>query len=241
MNPNDKHRVSLPGLNCGSCGFRTCSELQEQLEAHPEFWKRCIHVSGMSLLGDEGVSTNSLDESETAVGPKKQPAKKILLNIAKETKPFVDSLGRPFDFYLEHFPEDPGPREIIVPRNSLLTRELEIVPGDYLIGRPLGVSCGCPITHCGIVLGVEPRTGVITWCITGPLQQRERGGKDLGYYSAEAYEGIVRESNVEIRIGERYFFQPRRCMLQWRHSGLVNYLNRRSEGAQIRVEGLWIG
>ena len=24
----------------------------------------------------------------------------------------------------------------------------------------------------------------------------------------------------------RYYFQPRMCMLQWRHSGLVNYLNR---------------
>jgi hypothetical protein len=30
-------------------------------------------------------------------------------------------------------------------------------------------------------------------------------------------------------------------MLQWRHSGLVNYLNRSKDGLQIRVEGLWIG
>jgi hypothetical protein len=30
-------------------------------------------------------------------------------------------------------------------------------------------------------------------------------------------------------------------MLQWRHSGLVNYLNRTSTGLQVRLEGLWIG
>jgi hypothetical protein len=30
-------------------------------------------------------------------------------------------------------------------------------------------------------------------------------------------------------------------MLQWRHSGLINYLNRTPQGMQIRIEGLWIG
>jgi hypothetical protein len=30
-------------------------------------------------------------------------------------------------------------------------------------------------------------------------------------------------------------------MLQWRHSGLVNYLNRAGDGLQVRLEGLWIG
>jgi len=31
------------------------------------------------------------------------------------------------------------------------------------------------------------------------------------------------------------------CMLQWRHSGLVNYLSRNGKTYQVRVEGLWIG
>jgi hypothetical protein len=39
----------------------------------------------------------------------------------------------------------------------------------------------------------------------------------------------------------RYYFQLRMCMLQWRHSGLVNYLNRTLHGIQVRLEGLWIG
>lgn len=30
-------------------------------------------------------------------------------------------------------------------------------------------------------------------------------------------------------------------MLQWRHSGLVNYINRGSDGTQIRLTGLRIG
>ena len=152
-----------------------------------------------------------------------------------------DTLGREFDFYLEHFPEDPGPREVILPHNPLLTREMEIRRGDTLIGRPLGMSCGCPITHCGIVTDVDPRTGVIVWCVTGPLGPRANGFKDIGYYIAEAYEGLISDARLEIRIGARYFFQPRMCMLQWRHSGLVNYMNRTPGGLQVRVEGLWIG
>jgi uncharacterized Fe-S cluster-containing protein len=152
-----------------------------------------------------------------------------------------DTLGRDFDFYLEHFPEDPGPREIILPHNPLLTREMDIRRGETLIGRPLGMSCGCPITHCGVVMDVDPRTGVIVWCVTGPLNPRQKGFKDLGYYIAEGYEGLITQARTDIRIGMRYFFQPRMCMLQWRHSGLVNYMNRTPTGLQVRVEGLWIG
>jgi uncharacterized Fe-S cluster-containing protein len=103
------------------------------------------------------------------------------------------------------------------------------------------MSCGCPITHCGVVTEVDHRTGVITWCVTGPLRPREEGFKDIGYYSAEAYEGLILESRCEIRIGARYFFQPEMCMLQWRHSGLVNFVNRTGDKLQVRVEGLWIG
>jgi hypothetical protein len=88
---------------------------------------------------------------------------------------------------------------------------------------------------------VDRRTGVIVWCVTGPLAAREGNVKDLGYYSAQAYEGLVVDTRVELRIGMRYFFKPRMCMLQWRHSGLVNYMNRTPEGLRVRLEGLWIG
>lgn len=103
------------------------------------------------------------------------------------------------------------------------------------------MSCGCPVTHCGVLTSVEMRTGVITWCITGPLDPRRKGFKDIGYYIAEVYEGLVRQTARDLRIGMRYYFQPRMCMLQWRHSGLLNYLNRLEDGYQVRLEGLFIG
>jgi len=49
------------------------------------------------------------------------------------------------------------------------------------------------------------------------------------------------KKRCDLKIGMRYFFQPTMCMLQWRHSGLINYLNRTKDALQIRIEGLWIG
>jgi uncharacterized Fe-S cluster-containing protein len=219
--------VELPGLDCGSCGYRTCSDLAEQLAAAPDLLKRCIHPEG-DVARSSVASTCSVCSNSDRL-------------FQHGTAAYRDSLDREFDFYLEHFPEDPGPREIILPHNPIITRELEIQRGDVLIGRPLGMSCGCPITHCGIVREVDHRTGVLTWCVTGPLQPRQSGYKDLGYYIAEGYEGLIKDTRSEIKIGARYFFQPRLCMLQWRHSGLVNYINRTAVGMLVRLVGLWFG
>ena len=242
--------VKLPGLDCGLCGYRKCGELQEKLATSPQLIKRCIH------LADESMAPQSTANSAAIAVPKRdlggQPADCARCGVAgpaacrpalpQPADAWRDSLGREFDFYLEHFPEDPGPREIIIPHNPMLTREMEIRRGEILIGRPLGMSCGCPITHCGVVAEVDRRTGVIVWCVTGPLGPRQQGYKDLGYYIAEGYEGIITETRCELRIGMRYYFQPRMCMLQWRHSGLVNFLNRLGTDAwQVRLEGLWIG
>ena len=230
--------AELPGLDCGLCGYRTCAELAEALPRQPRLIERCIHLSG-DRFKDPARSEAQPAAAQGCAGC--ATAATCAPQAKRTAAKFEDSLGRPFDFYLEHFPEDPGPREIIIPHNPMITREMEIKVGDTLIGRPLGMSCGCPITHCGVATNVDPRTGVIVWCVTGPLGPRQQGFKDLGYYIAEGYEGLIRESQAEIRIGARYFFQPRMCMLQWRHSGLVNYLNRAATGLQVRLEGLWIG
>lgn len=233
------NNLNLPGLDCGVCGFRTCEELASRIGDQPELLKRCIHLS------KERVRPETLAQAHDAHGCVGRNTQCISCDMNTENRvdqdPWIDSLGRDFDFFLEHFPEDPGPREIIIPHNPMITRELEVRVGDILIGRPLGMSCGCPITHCGFATGVDSRTGVITWCVTGPLGPRAQGYKDLGYYIAEAYEGIVTDSRCELQVGARYYFQPRMCMLQWRHSGLVNYLNRISGGWQVRLEGLFIG
>ena len=219
---------AMPSLDCGLCGLRTCHDFAVRIEAEPAFRIRCPHLDAAPVAAPRParrlpVLDGRMSDSNSAATP------------------WLDTLGREFDFFLEHFPEDPGPREVILPHNPLLVRELEIEVGDTLIGRPLGLSCGCPVTHCGVATHVDRRTGVMSWCVTGPLGPRGRPFKDIGYYSAQAYEGMIRDSRCELRIGERHFFQPRMCMLQWRHSGLVNYLNRTPDGLQVRLEGLWIG
>ncbi len=237
MSPATK--IELPGLNCGLCGYRKCDELAEHMKENPELARRCIHLSGETMGRSSAETAQSCsapprDSVRCSACASGHPAPVV-------SAPWTDSLGREFDFYLEHFPEEPGPREIILPHNPMVTRELDVQVGDTLIGRPLGMSCGCPITHCGVVVAVDQRTGVMSWCVTGPLGPRQHGYKDLGYYIAEGYEGMVYESRAELRIGMRHYFQPRMCMLQWRHSGLINYLNRLENGWQIRLEGLFIG
>jgi len=246
--------IDLPGLNCGICGYRTCEELASRIKNDPQLIKRCIYLSNNNISNqDKQPAQESVvvthenplppERYQSAIPHMVTSACHACLNPALNSMsiPWQDSLGREFDFYLEHFPEEPGPREIILPHNPMITRELDIQVGDILIGRPLGMSCGCPITHCGIAMDVDKRTGVIVWCVTGPLNPRQKGYKDLGYYIAEGYEGLINETRCEIKIGARYFFQPRMCMLQWRHSGLVNFLNRTSTAYQVRLEGLWIG
>jgi uncharacterized Fe-S cluster-containing protein len=222
----------LPGLDCGACGSRTCKEFAQVLLEAPDEAKRCIHLSGKTT---SGCTTNRTAAACPASCASCGDTDEV---VAPDWK---DSLGREYDFILDTFPNEPGPRETMLPHNPQLTKEMGITRGDILIGRPLGMSCGCPITHCGVVMNVDTRTGVIVWCVTGPLGPRAGAHKDIGYYSAEAYEGLVKDTQKELKIGMRYWFLPRRCMLQWRHSGLINFINRTKSGCQVRIEGLLIG
>jgi len=207
----------LPGLDCGICGSKSCERFAQVVVGSPQEINKCVHLtqdkSGSLALGE----------------------------IKNEEVSWKDSLGREYDFILESFSNESGPREIILPHNPARTKELNIQVNDIVIGRPMGMSCGCPITHCGIVIDVDQVNGVIAWCVTGPLNPRSGEHKDIGYYSAQAYEGVVKTTRQELKIGVRYWFLPRRCMLQWRHSGLINFINKRPDGVQVRIEGLMIG
>lgn len=209
----------LPGKDCGQCGFKTCREFAEYLLEHPAEVKRCVHL-----------------DLETARRIRIPP-----VSIALEARDITwqDMLGRAYDFVLEPFPEDPGPREVILPFNPANVERLGIKKGDVLYGRP--AQTGCPVTHIGRVVE-EPDllNGLVTWCVVGPLAARDANAIEIGMYTPVAYLGLVRHTRVELQIGRRYHFLPGLCMLQSRHSGLIAELAKRPDGMRARLEGIWI-
>lgn len=212
---NDMHEIleSLPGKDCGQCGFKTCAELAAYAVSHPAALERCIYL-----------------EKPSAV----PPAPEL---IAQEIT-WLDALQREYDLILEPLPEDPGPREIIVPFNPGNVEKLGVKKGDILYGRPS--ITGCPVTHVGIVIeDPDYFNGIIVWCVVGLLAARERG-RDIGHYNIIAYEGLVRHTRQELQIGRRYYFLPRYCVMMSRHSGLINAMAKRQNGMRVRLEGIWI-
>ncbi len=211
--------ASLPGKDCGQCGFRSCAEFAQHVAWYPDAIKRCIHLAPQQ-------ASVAVPAAATSVAPGIAPGS------------WHDMLGREYDFVLEQFPDDPGPRETILPFNPANVERLGIRRGDVLRGRPAAV--GCPVTHVGRVVD-EPDTfnGLIVWCVVGPLAARE-SGIDIGIYTPIAYEGLVHETRVEIMIGKRYYFLPQTCMLQSRHSGVATAVARRGNAVRVRLEGIWI-
>lgn len=212
----------LPGSDCGMCGYKSCATFAEAVALDPSLITRC---------------PSRTPAAATVVRP--LPMFRTP-NAAPQS--WTDRLGREYDFVLEKFEGDPGPREHIVLFNPANVERLGIKKGDVLYGRPAWISCGCPLVHCGVVMeDPDYFNGTLTWCIVGPLMARKQG-INIGYFSAIAYEGVVRHSRVELQVGRRYHFQPRYCMLQWRHCGLVNFMQRDPDGGhKVRVEGIWIG
>ncbi|MBN1457778.1 MAG: hypothetical protein JW912_08000, partial [Sedimentisphaerales bacterium] len=181
----------LPGKNCGLCGVKSCSEFAELVASDNAAMERCI------FMGEK--KTCSISEE-----------------FKEEDITWKDSLDREYDFVLDKFPGETGPRETIILFNPTNVEKLKIKKGDILYGRPAWISCGCPVTHVGVVVE-EPDyfNGTVVWCIVGPMLSRD-GGIDIGYYNTTAYEGLVKHKKVELQIGKRHYFQPRYCMLQWR-------------------------
>jgi len=205
----------LPGKNCGLCGFKYCEALLEHALSKPESIKRCVY-----LAEHENSSIIPVrDEMEVT---------------------WKDMLDREFDFVLDKFDDDPGPREHILLGNPVNLERLEIKRGDVLFGRPV-MGVGCPVTHCGVIIE-EPDyfNGAVVWCITGMMDARERG-IEIGYYHILAYEGMIRQTKAELQLGRRYDFLPRYCMLQARHSGLINTLTKTNDGHRVRIEGIGLG
>ena len=83
-------------------------------------------------------------------------------------------------------------------------------------------------------------SGVLSWCVIGPLAARDRG-IEIGNYNPVAYEGLVHHTRKKLEIGRRYHFLPRTCMMQSRHSGVVSAMAKRGDALRVRLEGIIIG
>jgi len=209
----------LPGKDCGLCGMKTCESFAEIVKKDQNQLSRCIYVE---------------EEKGCSVCPMSSSFKESDIT-------WKDQLGRDYDFILDKYPNEPGPRETIILFNPTQVEKLGLKKGDICYGRPAWISCGCPVTHAGIIMeDPDYFNGIFTWCVVGPLLARERG-INIGFYNTTCYEGLVNFSKEELVIGKRYWFQPRFCMLQWRHCGLVNQLGKTKDGLRVRIEGLWIG
>ncbi len=151
--------IKLPGLNCGSCGFKTCLQFYEVILKDQAEIKRCVYMNKMPL--PEASADN---DSENAPFINK----------------WVDSLGREFDFILEPFKEkEGGILEFIHPFNTNIIADLKLKKGDIIIGRPL--AAGCPVTHCGKIMDID-LSGIIKWSVIGPLTVRNKPFLDIGNY-----------------------------------------------------------
>src|SRR5512143_618257 len=114
----------LPGLNCGLCGLRTCREMADRLATQPEYIERCIHLSNNRVSAITPIvsapTITAAPQINVACGG---CAVNERVTVQSKLAPsWHDTLGREFDFYLEHFPEEPGPREIMLPHNPMITR-----------------------------------------------------------------------------------------------------------------------
>ncbi len=117
--------AKLPGKDCGLCGFKTCKEFAEYVAKNPDEIKRCIYLEGNNI----------------------QP----IPELKEKDITWKDILDREYDFVLDKFPGDPGPKEVILLSNPAKLEKLKIKKGDILYGRP-ALGTGCPVTHCGVVI-----------------------------------------------------------------------------------------
>jgi uncharacterized Fe-S cluster-containing protein len=208
-------KIKLPGLNCGLCGLKTCADLEKIIVKNPSEIKRCIRL----------IDANKQKIKETHF----------------KNRGFLDVLGRPFDFILDADETDEGPIEIIHPFNSEIIKKLKV--GNLVFGRPL--AAGCPVSHCGRILEVDKKSNLLKWCVLGPLVIRRSNKRikivDIGSYAPVVFIGLIKERKIEPKVGMRYNFIPRKCMIQWRHSGLISSLNKVPQGYRARIEGIFLG
>ena len=88
----------LPKLDCGACGYKTCIDFSTAVDNKESELKRCIHVKNIEKIpSDHSNCLNCVGEN---------------LGVKLGWK---DSLKREFDFILDIFEGEIGPKETILP------------------------------------------------------------------------------------------------------------------------------
>jgi uncharacterized Fe-S cluster-containing protein len=199
-----------PGKDCGACGAKSCEDFL--------------------LLLDQGTKSR---EDCPFYGT---PASAAAMNVPVRSG--TDVCGREYDFIIGPFPHEPSARKIILPFRADLVERWAIVPGDIVIGRPMGQ--GCPVQHVLRVLEANPVTGVLTCHTVGPHEARQGGGKDVQAYHVIGFEGMAEVVKRRPEFGFRQLFLPSFCMMQVAHTGVVNMVLEKSAGLHVRVEDIRI-
>jgi uncharacterized Fe-S cluster-containing protein len=146
--------------------------------------------------------------------------------------------GREYDFIIGPLAGEPSARKIILPFRAELVERWNIVPGDIVLGRPMGQ--GCPVQHVLRVIDANPVTGVLTCHTVGPHAARQGGAKDVQAYHVIGFEGMAEVVKRRPEFGFRQLFLPSFCMMQVAHTGVVNRVLEKSTGIQVRVEDIRI-
>lgn len=201
-----------PGKNCGLCGDESCRDFLRAVINEQKSYSDCPYYQ---------------EHSMAAEGP-----------IREAIYTDLDVLGHPYDFVLSPIPGEISARKIVLPFRGDLVEKMEIVKGDYVMGRPMGA--GCPIPHVLEVIEADPLTGLLTTWVVGPKVSREKSVKDVKAYHMIGFDGLAEHVRRKPMVGYRMSFLPGCCMMNLNHTGLVNMVLEKSCGTQIRVEDIRI-
>ncbi|OPX88522.1 MAG: hypothetical protein A4E53_01951 [Pelotomaculum sp. PtaB.Bin104] len=202
-----------PGKNCGLCGEMNCKSFIRTVNNGQKTYADCPFYQG------DNCGRNS--------------------NLAHEAiYSGCDVLGHQYDFVLKPLPGEISARKIVLPFRSDMVEKMNIVKGDYVLGRPMGA--GCPIPHVLQVIEAELVTGLLYTWVVGPAYSRDQEVKDVIAYHMIGFEGIADEIKKEPATGSRATFLPGFCMMDLNHTGLVNMVLQKSHGLHVRIEDIRI-
>ncbi len=224
-----------PGKDCGLCGCRTCEIFVILVNTKDKEYQDCPFYAQEKATEPQTENMSCQQKRLNGQQTSPHPVEGI------ETEaifPEKDVMEREYDFILHPLPGEISARKIVLPFRGDLVETMNIVPGDIVLGRPMGA--GCPIPHVLKVIEADPVTGLLYTWVVGPKYSRDREVKDVVAYHMIGFEGIAKDIKREPQFGQRHSFLPGFCMMSLNHTGLVNMVLSKKAGFHIRIEDIII-